>query len=219
MVQMKNRRLFVLIACEESQAEVLAFRALGHHAYSCDLQPVGSQGNPEWHVQGDVRPLLQGRTFFRVQSGKAKSVPEWDLIICHPPCIYLCRASIVQMKRGGEIDPDRYNKMLDARQFFEECLQANAPYVAVENPIPMKMAGLACPSFYVSPHQFGDSYTKKTCYWVRNLPPLMPTVINPTATSLVASTRGKYRSRTSHRLAVNLALQWADFIVNDLSKR
>lgn len=26
-----------LIACEESQTECMAFRALGHEAYSCDL--------------------------------------------------------------------------------------------------------------------------------------------------------------------------------------
>lgn len=28
----------VLIACEESQAVCLAFRKLGHNAFSCDLQ-------------------------------------------------------------------------------------------------------------------------------------------------------------------------------------
>lgn len=32
------RHINVLIACEESQAECQAFRALGFNAYSCDIQ-------------------------------------------------------------------------------------------------------------------------------------------------------------------------------------
>lgn len=38
--------LRVLIACEESQAECMAFRALGHEAYSCDLQSCRRGGHP-----------------------------------------------------------------------------------------------------------------------------------------------------------------------------
>lgn len=50
------RKLYVLIACEESQAECFAFRELGHIAYSCDIQPCRKGGNPYWHIQGDVTP-------------------------------------------------------------------------------------------------------------------------------------------------------------------
>ena len=39
----------VLVACEESQAVCKVFRALGHEAYSCDIQPC-SGGHPEWHI-------------------------------------------------------------------------------------------------------------------------------------------------------------------------
>ena len=38
----------VLVACEESQAVCLAFRRLGHKAFSCDLQEC-SGGYPEYH--------------------------------------------------------------------------------------------------------------------------------------------------------------------------
>ena len=34
----RTRTLNVLVACEESQAECIAFRRLGHRAFSCDLQ-------------------------------------------------------------------------------------------------------------------------------------------------------------------------------------
>lgn len=40
----------VLIACEESQEVCKAFRALGHEAYSCDIE-LCSGGHPEWHLQ------------------------------------------------------------------------------------------------------------------------------------------------------------------------
>src|SRR6478609_9079743 len=60
----------VLVACEESQTVCKAFRALGHEAYSADLQPC-SGGHPEWHIRGDVVPLLSY---------------DWDMVIAFPPC-------------------------------------------------------------------------------------------------------------------------------------
>ena len=53
----------VLIACEESQEVCKAFRALGHEAYSCDLQEC-SGGHPEWHTQLDAIKILRGGGMF-----------------------------------------------------------------------------------------------------------------------------------------------------------
>ncbi len=63
----------ILVACEESQAVTKAFRARGHEAYSCDIEPC-SGGHPEWHIQHDVTELLK---------------QEWDMIIAFPPCTHL----------------------------------------------------------------------------------------------------------------------------------
>lgn len=67
---MKNCRLAdgvtvmkVLVACEESQEVCKAFRAKGHEAYSCDIQAC-SGGHPEWHIFGDVLPVLNGNCAF-----------------------------------------------------------------------------------------------------------------------------------------------------------
>lgn len=49
----------VLVACEESQTVCKAFRALGHEAYSCDIQDC-SGGHPEWHFRQDVLELIGG---------------------------------------------------------------------------------------------------------------------------------------------------------------
>ena len=60
----------VLVACEESQRVCIAFRERGHRAFSCDIQPC-SGGHPEWHVQGDVLPLLNGNCSFQTMDGKS----------------------------------------------------------------------------------------------------------------------------------------------------
>lgn len=49
----------ILIACEKSQTVCKAFRDKGHGAYSCDIQDC-SGGHPEWHIKGDVLPIIKG---------------------------------------------------------------------------------------------------------------------------------------------------------------
>ena len=218
-----QQTLYVLIACEESQAETTAFRELGHMAYSCDIQPCRHKGHPEWHILGDCSPYLKGATQFTTQDGTPRSVPRWDLIICHPPCTYLCKVGSVHLIRrtpdGTFINKDRWQKMVDAAAFFHQCLRARAPYVAVENPIPMARAGLPRPSFFACPSWYGVKYTKKTLYWVKNLPPLVAEIDYPSPRQFVYSSRGKYRSRTFPELARAIARQWSQYIIDDLARR
>lgn len=207
------RKLNVLIACEESQAECTAFRRLGHLAFSCDIQPCRKGMHPEWHIWGDVLPFLHGRTHFQTMDGKLHKLSKWDLIIAHPPCTYLCKVSSVHMIKNGVLNQERFDKMMKAREFFFECLNAAACYVAVENPLPMARAKLPKPDCFVQPSWFGVKYTKKTLYWLRNLPPLMAEYIYPDPKEFVRSSRGKYRSRTFPQLADALARQWSDYIL------
>ena len=78
----------ILVACEESQAVTIELRALGHEAYSCDIEPC-SGGHPEWHLQQDVLPLLQ---------------EPWDMIIAFPPCTYLTNAGGAMAVCGGNVE-------------------------------------------------------------------------------------------------------------------
>ncbi len=210
------RHLNVLIACEESQAECSAFRKLGHNAFSCDLQKCRRGGNPEWHIHGDVTQFLTGTTQFRTQDGRHHHLSRWHLIIAHPPCTYLCKISSLWMKKGGEVDPDRLQKMMQAREFFFRCLNAQAPYVAVENPLPMARANLPKPSCFIQPFWFGEPYSKKTLYWTKNLPPLMADAQNPTFKQYVHASRGKYRSRTFPKVADAIARQWGNWCAAEL---
>lgn len=211
------KHLNVLIACEESQAECSAFRALGHNAFSCDIQPCRKGGHKEWHICSDVTPLLEGRTQFYTMDGRHHHLSRWHLIIAHPPCTYLCKISSIWLRREGRIDPDRYEKLLKGREFFFKCLNAKAPYVAVENPLPMRLANLPPPSCYLDPSWFGVKYTKKTLFWLKNLPPIMPQLINPDAKCYVRASRGKYRSRTFPQVAEAIARQWSEICVRELN--
>ncbi len=212
--------LNVLIACEESQAECQAFRRLGHNAFSCDIQPCKRGGHPEWHIHGDCTPYLQGRTWFDTQDGLHHEVTGWHLIICHPPCTYICKVSSVQLTRwiDGQawLNENRLKKMYEGVAFFRLCLNAMAPYVAVENPLPMRRAGLPKPSFFACPSWFGVKYTKKTLYWVRNLPPLVADIDYPNPKEFVHSSRGKYRSRTFPEMADAIARQWSAYIIDEI---
>lgn len=208
--------IYVLIACEESQVECRTFRAHGFTAFSCDIQKCGRSQNPDWHIQDDVTPFLDGATSFFTQSGIKVNVPGWNLIVAHPPCTYLCKQGAVHMVKNGCVQLDRFEKMLAAREFFIRCLNAKADYLAVENPLPMARAKLPKPSCYVQPYWYGHEYSKKTLYWLRNLPPLMPTIINPEYRQFVRASRGKYRSRTFTGVAEAMATQWGQYILNDL---
>ena len=224
------QKLNVLIACEESQAECQAFRMLGHNAYSCDIQLCKPKGHPEWHIHDDVSEYLDGKTNFTTQDGITHHVDQWHLIVAHPPYTYLCKVGSPWLHHpitgnawlNGELVPvnyERYQKMKQARTFFFKCLNAKAPYVAVENPIPMRAAELPKPNAYACPSWYGVKYTKKTCYWLRNLPSLVAEIEYPQPKCFVTSSRGKYRSRTFTQLANAIARQWSEYIIEDMAKQ
>lgn len=224
------KTLNVLVACEESQAETEAFRMLGHNAFSCDIQPCRKGKHPEWHIQGDVSPYLRGETSFTTSDGLKHEVEHWHLIIAHPPCTYLCKLSSVLLMKHPDgwrytnkgwkyVNVARWNNLLAGRSFFLSCLHADAPYVAVENPLPMAVAELPHPDAFACPSWFGVKYTKKTLYWLKNLPPIMASAEYTNPKSYVNASRGKYRSRTFPALAHAIAQQWADYILDDLKRK
>ena len=165
----------VLIACEESQTVCKAFRARGHEAYSCDIQEP-SGGHPEWHILGDALVALRGGQV-STMDGQTHEVGRWDLVIAHPPCTYLTNAGAVRMRVKGEIQPERFAKAMDAKEFFMAFYNADCDHIAVENPTPMKIVGLPPYTQAIQPYWFGHPYSKRTCLWLKGLPPLFPTEV------------------------------------------
>lgn len=167
----------VLVACEESQEVCKAFRMLGHEAYSADIQEC-SGGHPEYHILGDVIPLIDGNCKFTTMDGSEHEiVGRWDLLIAFPPCTYMTNAGAVRMRVKGEIVPERYEKAMKAKAFFMKFYNAKCHRIAIENPTPMKLIGLSAYTQAIQPYQFGHPYSKRTCLWLKNLPELKPTNI------------------------------------------
>lgn len=165
----------VLIACEESKTECMAFRALGIEAYSCDVQEP-SGGHPEWHILGDALEATRGGQI-TTMDGQTHDIPGWDLMIAHPPCTYLTNAGAVRMRVKGQIVQERYEKAMEAKRFFMAFLNSEIPRIAVENPTPMKIVGLPPYTQAIQPYEHGHPYSKRTCLWLKGLPKLVPTKI------------------------------------------
>lgn len=180
----------ILVSCEESQAVTKELRRLGHEAYSCDLLEC-SGGHPEWHIQGDVLPLLNGRCSFETMDGAVHSIDDrWDMIIAFPPCTHLAVSGARHFKK----------KRADGRQrgaieFFTSTLKADCDLIAVENPVGIisgeyiqqwfpdladKYGFPIKPSQIIQPYMFGDHARKTTCLWLKGLPLLIPTnIVDP----------------------------------------
>ena len=218
----------VLVACEESQRVCMAFRERGHEAYSCDIQEC-SGGHPEWHIQGDVIAVLNGKCSFETADGTTHKIEgKWDLIIAHPPCTYLSNAGARWLYEKGKLNTERYATGLDGKKFFMAMLNADCARIAVENPIPSSIYDLPQYTQVIQPYQFGEPWSKKTCLWLKGLEPLHPTNIvedyKPYCSSgsyrgthdtkyKGASRKGgsaKSRSKTFEGIARAMAEQWGN---------
>ena len=200
----------ILVACEESQAVTKELRRLGHEAYSCDIIEC-SGGHPEWHLQVDALELLK---------------MKWDMIIAFPPCTYMANSGAVRMRVKGQIQPERFEKAMEAKKFFMQFYNADCPKIAIENPTPMKIIGLPQYNQVIQPYQFGHPYSKRTCLWLKGLPPLIPTEIienhEPYVNGGCKDAHGNYRrfqgrkerdaktrAKTFPGIARAMAEQWA----------
>ena len=189
----------VLIACEFSGVVRDAFKAKGHYAMSCDLLPTEREG---LHYQGDVRDVIND---------------GWDLMIAHPPCTYLSNAAARFLYPGGVLNSERLKLGLEAKDFFMELYNAPINKIAIENPVPSKVYGLPNESQVIQPYYFGHPYQKKTYLWLKNLPPLLSTLVceNPETTKNKHNwfnkggvERQKNRAKTFQGIADAMAEQW-----------
>lgn len=170
----------VLVACEESQAVCVAFRERGHEAYSCDIQEP-SGGHPEWHILGDALEAIKGGRVVTMDM-KVHEIGKWDLLIAHPPCTFLTVSGNrwFNVERYGDRAVERLKARKEAAEFFMAFANADIPRVCVENPVGYMSTYYRKPDCIVQPYEFGHPARKKTCLWLKNLPPLIPTdVVSP----------------------------------------
>ena len=202
----------VLIGCERSGIVRNAFLALGYDAWSCDLE--ASDDGSNRHIRADVRDLLQD---------------GWDLMtVMHPPCTRLTNSGVrwLHVPPPGRDLSDMWAELDEGAALFSACWNAPIPCIAVENPVMHRHAKERITNFEphaqsVQPWQFGtdpsgpDNVKKRTCFWLRRLPPLVPTgsLDGTTARPEIhraspGPERARIRSRFFPGLAAAMADQW-----------
>jgi hypothetical protein len=213
----------VLIGCEQSGVVRNAFLAEGHDAWSCDLLPSETPSNR--HIVGDIRDVMNW--------------PGWDMLcVMHPPCTRLCNSGVrwLHVPPPGRTYEEMWAELDEGAALFSACWNTSIPRVCVENPVMHKYAKERIQNFEkhtqsVQPWQFGfvedgpDNEKKRTCFWLRGLPKLVPTGIldGTTARSSVHNAspgedRWKERSRFFPGLAAAMARQWGGHVETQLSE-
>lgn len=205
----------VLVACEFSGVVRGAFEARGFDAWSCDLLPAEDGSNR--HYQCDVREILDD---------------GWDmLIVAHPPCTRLCNSGVRWLfgPPAGKTRDDMWRELDEGAALFSELWNADIPHRAIENPVMHKHAKSRIANYReftqsVQPWQFGDNESKRTCLWLKDLPPLIPWVT--TKPSDVEQRvhrmppgpdRWKLRSRFFPGIAKAMAEQWGDYLIREVA--
>ncbi len=179
----------VLVACEYSGRVRDAFRKRGHDAWSCDL--LECEADPQWHYQGPVEELLH---------------KGWDLMVAHPPCTHLAVSGSRHFHR-------KQREQRDALNFVRLLMSAPIPRWCIENPVSVISSAIRPPDQIIQPWEHGHGETKATCFWLQNLPRLVPSncvegrepkvhLMSP------GPDRWKERSRTYQGVADAMADQW-----------
>ena len=138
---------------------------------------------------------------------------SWDMVLAFPPCTHLAAS-------GARWFPE---KQRDGRQqmgigfFLAFTALDHVPRVAIENPVGIMSRLYREPDQIIQPWQFGDPHEKKTCLWLKGLPPLVPTKVvepNPRVlcrdvhSSAKGHARSVERSKTFPGIAKAMAEQW-----------
>lgn len=180
----------VIVVCEFSGIVRDAFIKKGHKAVSCDLIPSESGFGP--HIQSDCREIDYSR---------------FDLAVCHPPCTYLCSS-------GARWWSNRRKEQCEAVAFVKFLFSIPVKRIAIENPVGFLSTALKKPDQIIHPWWFGESVTKATCLWLKNLPllkasdPVEP-LCCPVHWESPSKDRWKNRSRTYQVVADAMADQWS----------
>lgn len=214
---MKNIK--ILVACEESGEVRDAFRALGFEAWSCDM--ADSRTPSEFHIKRDVMEVL---------------AEGWDCLIGFPPCTYIANSSVqwltnIPKNPNPKIlyGPPRVEAMKHGASFFLALWNCGIKHVVLENPImhgrAKSIIGIE-PAQIIQPYMFGHGETKQTCFWLKNLPPLMATHAPDDMFALPepkereakvfnmspGPNRARDRSKTYTGVAAAMAAQWGDYL-------
>ena len=168
-----------------------------------------------------------------MRGGGTHYIDRWDMILAFPPCTHLAvsGAKHFEIKRAD-------GRQRDGIEFFCQFLIADCDKICIENPVNIISGDYITkwfpdlaeqyslpikPTQTINPYQFGDPFEKKTCLWLKNLEPLVPTnIVTPPPRQVVRSgktlpfwysncggDRRKARAKTFPGIAKAMATQFA----------
>lgn len=201
----------VLVACEFSGVVRRAFAARGHDAWSCDV--LAAEDGSNKHLVGDARWFLEW---------------GWDmLIVAHPPCTRLCKSGVRWLHEPpkGKTREQMWSDLAEAADLFSAFWNAPIKHKCLENPAMHRygkqlITNYREPAQRVQPWWFGHGEVKETCFWLDNLPPLVPTNVVDGREARVhrlppGPNRWRERSRTFTGIASAMADQWGPLCPED----
>ena len=160
-------------------------------------------------------------------------------MVAHPPCTFLSVSGNRWLyNKDGSKNEERWENRRKALFFVKQLMDAPIKHIAIENPISVISSQIRKPNQIVQPYMFGDSASKKTCLWTKNLPLLVSTEIvdkgeffewtdkmgkkkrqplwyyNAFINSKSDQERRSLRSKTFPGIAKAIANQYSEYIIN-----
>lgn len=232
----------ILVGCETSGALRRRLIARGHDAWSCDTEPAEDGSNR--HIRADIRDVLTWGwdALFVAHPPCTRLCGSGVRWLSDPPPNPPADSTEAEAQAWPDLPRDDRLRVIwrhldQGAALFSACWNAPIPRIAIENPVMHKHAKARIINFRphaqsVQPWQFGtdpdgpDNYTKRTCFWLRNLPPLRPTgtLDGTTARKDIhhaspGKDRARLRSRTPPGMAEAMADQWAGWATEPASDR
>ena len=131
----------VLIAGEKHGVLATVLAMAGADVATCDLEATDTPQFP--HFRGDAKWIRD---------------LGWDLVINHPPCVYLSNVGGMWLTR----EEGRVERVVDAASVYRQQRSAAAPFVVTENPKMHRLGRVLTQRRnvqYVQPWQHGTGHT------------------------------------------------------------
>lgn len=158
----------VLIGCEKSGTVRRAFASRGHTVISVDTE--AAEDGAVFEGDSNIGHHWQGDLISFIYDNSADLLDEhFDLFIAHPECRYMSVSGMHWTHRGLR-DPQLTE---DAVAFAQLLFDAPYPRICIENPVSILSTRIRPADQIIQPYEFGSDASKKTCLWLKGLPPLI----------------------------------------------
>jgi hypothetical protein len=148
-----------------------AFASRGHFVVSVDRKPA-EDGAPWGQPNSPIGQHYIGDVFDFLSMGDTGEMPgQWDAIIAHPPCTYLCSSGLHWNGRRAGRQELTERALVDVARIMVQPVKR----IVVENPrgcigTRLKPAQWGFSWQTVQPNEFGDDASKATVLYVKGWP-------------------------------------------------